>query len=180
MEEDNKQVRINTLFKTVDGYIYAGTENGLYKFDGENFRKIYFINKDYNDTVTALFQDHQKKIWVGFLNGRLAHVINGQLVYYNPEEGSPQKKITAILEDKENNIWYASYGEGVYYIRNNKHYLVNSEDGLSDLNISSLALTAQGDMLAASDQGMNIITIKNDKKVVSVIGPAHGLPDYIV
>jgi ligand-binding sensor domain-containing protein len=180
LEEDNKRVKINTISTTSDGYIYAGTVNGLYKFDGENFKKIYFLNKDYNDTVTAIFQDHQKKIWIGFFSGRLAHVINGEVVFYNPEEGTPQKKITAILQDKEQNIWYASYGEGLYYIKNNRHYLINAADGLSDVNVSSLALTQQGDVLAATDQGINVISLKNNKKSIRVIGPAEGLPDYIV
>jgi ligand-binding sensor domain-containing protein len=180
LDDENKRVRINTIYKTKEGYIYAGTVNGLYKFDGENFRKIYFLNKDYTEPVTAIFQDHLKKIWVGFLNGRLAHVVNGQLIYYNPEEGTPQKKITAILEDKENNIWYASYGEGLYYIKNNKQYLIDAEDGLSDVNVSSIAVTQQGDILAATDQGINICSIRNGKKNVQLLGPSQGLPDYIV
>ncbi len=180
LEEDNKKIKINTVFKNSDGYIYAGTATGLYKFDGENFRKIYFLNRDYNDTVTAIFQDNQKKIWLGFFSGRLAHVVNGQVMYYNPEEGTPQKKITAILQDKENNTWYASYGEGIYYIKNNRHYLINTDDGLSDVNVSSLALTQQGDVLAATDQGINICSIKGGKKNIQVLGTAQGLPDYIV
>jgi ligand-binding sensor domain-containing protein len=180
LEEDNRRVRINCIYKALDGYIFAGTANGLYKFDGENFKKIYFLNKDYNDTVTAIFQDNEKKIWVGFLNGRLAHLINNQLQYYNPEEGLPQKKITAIQQDKEKNIWYASYGEGLYYISNNKNYLVNAENGLSDLNVSSIAVTRQNDILAATDQGINICSGKGVKKTISVVGPAQGLPDYMV
>ena len=33
LEKENKQVKINTIFKNNRGYLLAGTDNGLYKFD---------------------------------------------------------------------------------------------------------------------------------------------------
>ena len=66
LEKDNKIVKINTLFKTNNGYLYVGTDNGLYKFDGEKYTRINFENTEYNDTATAIFQDKQKKVWIGF------------------------------------------------------------------------------------------------------------------
>ena len=180
LEKDNKAVKINTLFKTSQGYIYTGTDNGVYRFDGERYTRINFDNPDYTDTATALFEDRGKRIWVGFRSGRIAHIINKRLVYYNPEEGTPKKKITAFLQDRENNIWFASNGEGIYYIKDRHIYLVNEENGLSDPNISSMLLTDNGDVLAGSDQGINLCSLRNGNVVVSVIGPRNGLPDYIV
>jgi len=180
LSEDNRSIKINTLFKTNKGYIYTGTTNGLYKFDGERFSKIYFENKDYNDTVSAIFQDNTQRIWVGFESGRIAHVINNKLVYFNPEEGTPQKRITTFLQDKENNIWFATAGEGLYYIRNKKIYLLNESEGMSDLNVSAIAVTKTNVVLAGTDQGINICSISGNKKTIAVIGPGQGLPDYIV
>jgi len=180
LSEDNKIIKINTLFKTNKGYIYTGTTNGLYKFDGDRFSKIYFDNKDYNDTVTAIFQDNTQLIWVGFESGRIAHIINGKLIYYNPEEGTPKKKITAFLQDKQNNIWFSTAGEGLYYTRNKHIYLLNDSDGMSDLNISCIALAQNNDVLAGTDQGINNCSIAGNKKMISVTGPGQGLPDYII
>src|SRR5205085_4501675 len=74
LEEENKPVKINTIFKNKQGYLYTGTTNGLYKFDGDRFYRINFDNKDYNDTVTAIFQDHTQKMWIGFQGGRIANI----------------------------------------------------------------------------------------------------------
>jgi ligand-binding sensor domain-containing protein len=180
LEKDNRPVKINALYKNNQGYIYAGTDHGVYKFDGEKYSKIHFDNPDYNDTASALFQDRQQKFWVGFKSGRIANIINKKLVYFNPEEGTPKKKITAFLQDKEGNLWFSTNGEGIYFIRNRHLYLINLEDGLSDANISTLALAENGDVLAGSDQGINICQIKDGRKSISVIGPKLGLPDYIV
>lgn len=178
--DDNETFKINTLFKTADGYIYAGSTNGLYSFDGIGFKKIKFEKANIKDTVTAIFQDNTKQIWVGFKSGRLAKKIKGVLQYFKPEEGTPVVAITSFIQDKHNNIWFATNGEGVYYFNNKHLYLVNSENGLSDLHVHTLALTANGDVLAATDQGINICTLVNNKVQVKVIGPKNGLPDYYV
>ncbi|MEO7263349.1 MAG: two-component regulator propeller domain-containing protein [Ferruginibacter sp.] len=180
IEKENKKVKINTLFKNRHGYIYTGTNNGLYKFDGEKFTSIHFENTAYTDTVTALFQDKQQKIWVGFRSGRIANIINKKLRYFNPEEGSPQKEITSFLQDKDGNTWFSTNGEGIYFIKNNRLYLINEEDGLSDVNVNTMALADNGDVIAGTDQGINICSIKNGKKTIKLIGPRQGLPDYMV
>ncbi len=180
LQDDNQPYKINTLFKAADGYIYAGSTNGLYSFDGINFKKINFTKADIKDTVTAIFQDNNKQIWAGFKNGRLAKKINGKLQYFEPEEGHPTKAITSFIQDKQNNIWFGTNGEGIYYFNKKKLYLVNAANGLSDLHVRTLALAANGDILAATDQGINICSMRNGKVQVKVIGPKNGLPDYYV
>ena len=117
LEKDNRQVQINTLFKDRQGYLLAGTDNGLYKFDGQKYTRIDFNNPQYNDSVTAIFQDKKGTLWVGFKSGRIANVENKKLLYFNPEEGTPVKKITAFLQDKEDNLWFSTQGEGIYCLK---------------------------------------------------------------
>ncbi len=177
---DNQPFKINTLFKTAGGYIYAGTTSGLMNFDGTRFNKINFSNAGVKDTVTAIFQDNTQQIWVGFKNGKIAKMIKEKLHYFEPEEGTPKVAITAFIQDKQNNIWFATNGEGVYYFSNNHLYLINEADGLSDNYVHALALAANGEVLAATDQGINVCSIKEAKKNIRVIGPKEGLPDYYI
>ncbi len=177
--EDNQLFKINTLYKTAEGFIYAGTTNGLYTFDGKKFDKINFAAAA-KDTVTAVFEDNKKQIWAGFKNGKIAKKINNQLQYFEPEEGTPKVAITAFLQDKQNNIWFATNGEGIYYFSNSHLYLINEAEGLSDKYVHALALTDNGDVLAATDQGINICRVNGAKKTVEIIGPKNGLPDYYI
>ena len=178
--QDNQPFKINTLFKTGDGYIYAGTTNGLYSFDGINFKKISFSKSAIRDTVTAIFEDNTQQLWAGFKSGRIAKKINGRLEYLQVEEGDPGVAITSFIQDKKNNIWFATNGEGIYYFNNNHLYLIDTANGLSDLHVRTLALTTNGDVLAATDQGVNICRLADNKVTVQVIGPKNGLPDYYV
>ncbi len=180
LEKDNRQIKINTLYKNRQGYLFAGTDEGLYKFDGEKYSRINFENENYHDTVTAIFADKKDKMWIGFRNGRIANLLNKQLVYFDPEEGTPKKKITAFIQDKEENIWFSTNGEGIYVLKNNRLYLINAEDGLADQNVSTLMLTDDNAVLAGTDEGMYICRFNNGKKQLTVIDPRNGLPDYIV
>ncbi|GAB2838473.1 sensor histidine kinase [Ferruginibacter profundus] len=180
LTEDNRAFKINTLYKNNEGYIYAGTTNGLYTFDGKNFTAINFLNTAIKDTVTAIFQDNKQQLWVGFKNGKIAKKIKGSLQYFEPEEGTPKVAITAFLQDKQNNLWFATNGEGIYYFTNNHLYLLNEDEGLSDKYVHALTLANNGDVLAATDQGINICTIEGSKKKVAIIGPKNGLPDYYI
>jgi ligand-binding sensor domain-containing protein len=180
LQQDNQPFKINTLFKDNNGFIYAGTTNGLYTFDGKQFNKINFLNASIKDTVSAIFQDNAKQLWAGFKNGKIAKKINGTLQYFEPEEGTPNVAITAFLQDKQNNIWFATNGEGIYYFSNTHLYLLNEAEGLSDKYVHALALADNGDVLAATDQGINICKISGSKKMVEVLGPKNGLPDYYI
>jgi ligand-binding sensor domain-containing protein len=180
LEENNKPYFINTLYKNSEGYIFVGSTNGVYKFDGTRFSKIFFADKNINDTATAIFEDTQHQLWVGFKSGNIAKKENNILAYFNPEEGTPKKAITCFAQDKNGNIWIGTKGEGIYYTYNNRLYLINEDDGLTDLNIHSLTLTQNGDVLAATDQGINTCTVNGSKKQVAMVGPKDGLPDYMV
>lgn len=177
---NNNPVKINSIYKTKQGYIFAGTTDGLYAFDGVNFKKIPFQKPGVKDTVTALFEDNSRQLWVGFKSGRIAKKINSRLVYFEIEEGNPGVSIKSFLQDKEGNIWIATNGEGIYHFKNNQLYLIDEANGLTDLHIHALVQAANGDMLAATDAGINICKNVNGKIKVSPIGPDQGLPDYYV
>ncbi len=180
LQEDNKAFKINTLLKGNDGYIYCGTTNGLYKFDGINFLPVSFSKAPVHDTITALFEENTGAMWVGFKNGKLAKTTNGQLVYLDPEEGTPRLAITCFLQDKQNNIWFGTNGEGLYRFQNNHLYLIDEENGLSDKHIHGLALASDGKIVAITDQGINICSVNGQKANIEVLGPKNGLPDYYV
>lgn len=177
---DDKYTKIFSLLKNSSGYILTGTSNGLYRFDGISFSKIENEAANITDSITVIYEDNKSVLWVGCNNGRVAKTVNGKLKYIEPEEGTPKKRITAFAKDKQGNIWFGTAGEGLYHFFNDKLYLVNDENGLSDLNIHSLCVASNGDVLAATDQGINICTPQENKVSVKIIGPSQGLPDYIV
>ena len=180
ISESSIPVKIVTLFKNNQGYIYAGTSKGLYKFDGLKFTIVPFQNPVADPTITSVFQDKQNQIWVGLQTGDIAKLVNNHLKFFIPEEGTPRKPITSFLQDKQNNIWFSTDGEGIYYFSGNHLYNINVAEGLAESSIYSLTLTANDEVLATSDQGISICKISGAKKNVININSKNGLPDNFV
>lgn len=180
ISEGTDPVKILTIYKNQQGYIYAGTVKGLYKFDGIKFTHIPFQNPLSNPAITSIFQDAQNQLWVGMQTGEIARLINNRLKLFTPEEGTPKKPITTFLQDKKNNIWFATDGEGIYYITNNHLYNINSADGLSENSVYSLTLSDDEEVLAGSDQGISVCKIFGNNKKVININSKNGLPDNFI
>ncbi|HRN92450.1 MAG TPA: two-component regulator propeller domain-containing protein [Ferruginibacter sp.] len=180
IEEEQMNPYIHVVYQKKDGYLLCGTTNGIYTFDGNRFSKIPFEDAQASDTVTALFEDKNLTLWAGFKSGRMAQVRAGKVVYWKPEEGTPKQPVVSITQNKDGVLFFSAPGEGVYYYQQNRMYLIDESDGLSDLQTGTLVVTEGGDILAATDNGLNRITLRNGAVRVEVIGPKQGLPDYMV
>lgn len=161
--DEGDEPKILTLYQNRQGYILTGTTKGLYRFDGLEFYK-YNSSIDSMQAVTAIGEVNNNRLWVGFENGMLAEVQKNKIVPLSFEEGYPKKAIRKILFDKTGIIWLATAGEGLYYVQNKRMYNINTDDGLSDNYVYDIILTADGKIKAATDRGLNIISVTGKKK----------------
>lgn len=103
-----------------EGYLWVAGNNGLYKFDGQNFHAYYAVLNDTtglrNNRINTLLADRDDRIWIGTPKG--LHVMKEGEIRYVPLENNSsdsQEHITSIFEDDEKNIWIGTY-DGFYRI----------------------------------------------------------------
>lgn len=177
--DDIEKPKILSLYQLNNGLILCGTTKGLYRFDGFDF-SLYSYQKQINASVTSVFQTKDKRIILGFSNGNIAELKNNVIELLNFDEGFPKVAINAITQDSVGTIWFGTAGEGIYYIKNSRLYNINEDNGLSDNYIYKLLYYPQHGVVATSDRGLNICSIKNEKKYISTYTSKNGLPDNIV
>jgi len=175
---EGDEPKILTLYQNKQGYILAGTTKGLYRFDGLEFYKYAVSDSMLN--VTAIGEVYNNQLWAGFENGTLGMVQNNKIVPLVFEEGHPKKAIKKILLDKSGVVWIATAGEGLYYLKNNRMYNINTDDGLSDNYVYDISIAENGIVKAATDRGMNIITVSDKQKNIQIFSSKDGLPDNIL
>ena len=194
------EVRMTTLLQDSRGWIWCGSEGGLFRYDGMLFQQVKLPDTLSQTRVTALFES-QGRIWVGFRNGCIGFVsmtgnfpsiLNGNsaeqstpynlLQIWEPAEGLPTQAITSITEDKSGGCWFGTYGEGLYVWKEDRLYQFNvADDGLSSDDIYALSADAQGRIWAATDAGISICSMpEKGQKQVQKLGVAEGLPDEII
>ena len=177
----NTAVRTEHVLKSKDGWMYFGTDQGLFRYDGIVFHKIESKDTLKDENVTALYESANGAIWVGYRNGLIAVCVRNSISLYKPEEGLPKVPITSFSETSDSVLWFATNGEGVYCIEDGHIYNFNTDDGLNDNFVHALLLDGTNKkIISASDQGLNECMIANGKKYVKKIFSENELPDYIV
>ncbi|MDW3646157.1 MAG: two-component regulator propeller domain-containing protein [Bacteroidia bacterium] len=160
------------LIQDQNGYIWAGTQDGLNKYDGYTF-EIYRtnqsakVNKGFvGKTISSLLEDRAGNIWVGTrkhgINFLPSH--HDQFVNLSADpafESIAGFAISALYEDQKGNIWIATVGAGLLSFdpQSRTSTLYNVENsGLSSNLVFDIVEDAKGNIwVAASGLSLNFL-----------------------
>ena len=95
--------KINSLLP-VGEELWVGTDTGLYRGNGNGFRRLELPSFLGNVQVLSLLRDHDSNIWVGTTRGLLR--MSGKGISFSEEkELRGDGGINALFEDREGNLW---------------------------------------------------------------------------
>jgi len=111
---------IRGTFQDSEGFLWIAGNNGLFRFDTQNFKSYYSAVKDTTglrgNKIICATQTFDKKIWVATDKG-LHFIENDHIVFRqllkNPTDDA--NYILSIFEDKNQNLWIGTYG-GLFVI----------------------------------------------------------------
>ncbi len=106
---------VTSVVATPDGYLWAGTFEGLARFDGVRFTIINHRNTpDFpDDAVTSLLVDRSGGLWAGTGNG-IAHRENGRWETYPGPGGAPLRLPTFMAQDTSGRILAVASSNRLY------------------------------------------------------------------
>lgn len=176
----NESVEVNVLLQGNNGYIFVGTNSGLFKLDGNN--KAIFTNTDRlaDNHVTALAQDASGKIWCGHKNGKISILDGNEITLFSPQEGLSTMPISDMLFDKNGVLWFSTLNDGIYFYFSERLYRLDEMEGLPDLFVYDLEEDEDGNIWVGTDGGIGICTRKEKAVTVRVLNSKNGLPDNII
>jgi ligand-binding sensor domain-containing protein len=64
-----KDVPVNVIVQDFTGFLWLGTAEGLYKFDGKSSVAVTNGNKALKKEITALYFDNDETLWIGLKTG---------------------------------------------------------------------------------------------------------------
>jgi PAS domain S-box-containing protein len=96
--------KINCLLPISNEELWVGTDSGLYRGNGKDFRRIELPSFLGIVQVLSLLRDRDSNIWVGTTRGLLR--INAKGISFSEEnELRGDGGINALFEDREGNLW---------------------------------------------------------------------------
>lgn len=173
-----KDISVNVIAQDFTGYLWLGTNEGIYKFDGLNGMQVGKETAALKKEISALFIDSKETIWIGTKSGQV-YFIKGtkidSVVLPKPNE----EKITSFCELKLG-ICIGTYGNGIYcWSKGNISHFTN-EGGLSDNVIYKITGDGNNSFWCGTDAGITQVQSVFEKPRFMVISDKMGLPDNIV
>src|SRR5215470_10177135 len=166
--------RVDGIAQTSDGYLWIGTENGLFRFDGISFLDI---QKSYPAIspithVLGLASDFDGDLWVRLQGPNALHYHNGRFETVAFEIGSPEAGITAMSKGNSVGIILSTLLHSALRYTNGKVKPLASTKISPSMLVLSIAETSDGKVwIGTRDDGLFYIV---GGQFVAV---TDGLPD---
>ncbi|MBG0858753.1 MAG: response regulator [Bacteroidales bacterium] len=103
---------VTSIMQDRKGFIWCGTETGLYRFDGINYYKYSYGENEYSlhgAFLQSIFEDSNGNIWVGTYGALNRIDLNSDRIsYFIPDTTdiiSPDNTIRLINEDRNGLLW---------------------------------------------------------------------------
>lgn len=115
-DEDFSPSMISSVVQNKKGFIWIGTENGLFRYDGYNFYR-YIRNKELknslsNNHVNVIFEDSNQDLLIGTNHG--VNLFRKNSNDFLPIDVTTIKGgrnyISSIIEDDSKNVWIGTFG----------------------------------------------------------------------
>lgn len=172
---------VSTIAQDSTGFIWIGTEEGLFRFDGQAI-SIYMRNGNEHKSlpsnrINKLFTDSEKKLWVCTRAGICIYDPEfdhfSPIVVENDTKGMAGFDISVIAEDQAGQI-FTAYGNSVYvYDRSQNRFSKVVE--LPKGKITALAFDQQNNIwiAASSNGGLHYFDRKRNQTTTFVNDPEN-------
>lgn len=166
------------LAQTPDGYLWAGTWEGLVRWNGAEFTVFDRANTPElrGNGVAALEVGRDGGLWVGMARAGLLRYYEGRWERWARDTGFPFDEIMALHEDTRGALWISSEDHGVVRMDANGVRHFNRDDGLGHSTTYTIVEGPDGAVYLG--HGAGIDRVEGDRVVAW--GSAHGLPAIAV
>ena len=154
--KDGAPAEVKALAQTTNGWLWLGTNTGLFRFDGLRFERYELPSADdfAKRRITELRAHTNGDLWISYSVGGLSVLhSNGKLEDVLPLT-AVEGTIMTLAIDSDNSIWIASVG-GLYHYTQGKLDRIGPERGVAaGVTARSVLLDQYGQLWALTVQGL--------------------------
>lgn len=151
---------VNCLYQSSSGYIWIGTDGGLYRSNGAEFQSINLWDIERTDvySINCIIQDVDGRMWIGTDNYGLFYIENGENYHLQDEYYNGIKQINDICQTEDGTIYVAT-SKGLFTCAVDTNTDVMHMQPYTDTRLSGLNFTH------IENQGNLIWGIRNTREI---------------
>lgn len=166
------QNQVFAIIQDNKGFIWFGTDEGLNRFDGHEFKIFRHDDNNPNslldNSIHALVVDDKGVIWIGSANGICRYYPENEFIERLPVNYDDPTKpkgtgVNEMVKGKDGKIWISYLGSGVdvYDPKTNEffHYITLRDDAYRIINdyVISVMFMPDGDKLLGTREGIQFL-----------------------
>lgn len=178
--------QIFALFEDHAGQLWAGTQNGLAEFDGQDWKLWTARDGLSGNVIRAIAEDSAGNLWIGTESSGLDCFHDGKFtVHRAAADQLPGDDISCLCAGKDGALWVGTAGHGLARFENGRWTSYASPNGLASDSINYITEDDEGYLWIGSNEGLMRVPKKSlddfaagTTNVIScrTYGKADGLP----
>ncbi len=167
------QSNANTILKDHKGFLWIGTDEGLNRFDGYEFKIFYNGSDDSlslrDDKILTLFEDNRQNLWIGTNLGGLNRYDRSTQSFtsftYNPADdlSLSNNTVNSIFQDSKGRLWIGTlWGLNLLVPETSsfyKYYHSSGEKSIAHNDIQGIS-EKDGKIWVATKGGLSFIDVE--------------------
>ena len=153
---------IYALFEDHRHQLWTGTQNGLARWDGRDWKLFTTRDGLSENNIRAIAEDAAGNLWIGTEKSGLNFFKDGKFTALQKSpDGLPGNDISCLYLDKDGVLWVGTSGHGLARFHNGKWKQYSTENGLVSNSIGYIIEDGDGYLWLGSNAGLMRIQKKS-------------------
>ncbi len=153
---------IKCFFKDSRGYLWIGTDAGLCRYDGKNY-KVYNESNGLKYTqVWSIIEDKKHNLWFSVYGNGLAKFDGKKFTYFNKKNGLINNNIRKVHYSKKNDCLILATENGVSIFDGNKFKSFQKKNGINGFQIVGIDEFKDKILITSSYNGVYALEVNKD------------------
>lgn len=147
---------IVSIAQTDDGYLWLGTQQGLARFNGANFKIFNHWNTPEIKAISIeyLLKGHDGSLWIATRGGGLTQLKDGSFRTFSSQDGLSSNFISSLGEDSNGRLWIGTDDKGLTIMSGESFTHVNAMDRTPISRVNDIHRDQKGNMWIATNKGI--------------------------
>ena len=150
----NGESTIRVIHQDPGGTMWFGTEDGLVRFDGNQWRALTREDGLPTDDIRAIITRRDGTLWVAGYGG-MASLDNGRIRSWTEKDGLASNTIRTLYEDADAVLWIGTYDGGLSRFQNGRFTSYTVREGLANNGVFQILEDSRGNLWMSSNRGIH-------------------------